>query len=77
MGEGVTAVISHFQYKPVHSSKLFGWTISFFYKGKRIEATYHKDGRVEWHQNQPSAEELDTITRAIHELMLYHVYDGS
>ena len=70
-------LISHFQFKPIHSSNLFGWTISFFYKGKLVEATYHRDGQIEWQQNKPSAEELETVTKAIHELMLFHVYDGS
>lgn len=69
-------MISHFQYKSIHTSKLFGWSISFFYKGKQVEATYHRDGKIEWHQNQPE-ENMEEVTKAIHDLMLFHVYDGS
>lgn len=69
-------MISHFQYKQIHSSKLFGWTIQFFYKGQKVEATYHRDGTIEWQKNQPSAEDMESITKAIHELMLFHVYDS-
>ncbi|MET3696384.1 hypothetical protein SAMN05877753_103373 [Bacillus oleivorans] len=70
-------MISHFQCKPIHSSKLLGWSISFFYNGRLIVGTYRRDGQIEWDQNPPSPEELEIVSKAIHELMLFHVYDGS
>ncbi len=70
-------MLSHFIYKPLLKDKsLPGWYIRFYYKGKLFEATYHKDGTIEWRNQTPHNEEFEMICSHIHELMLYHVYDS-
>jgi hypothetical protein len=69
-------MLSHFIYKPLFKDKsLPGWYIRFYYKGNLFEATYQKDGSIEWREQKPSIEDIDLITSHIHELMLFHVYD--
>lgn len=70
-------MLSHFMYKPLFTDKsLPGWYIRFYYKGTLCEATYHKDGSIEWRENTPPIEDEEMIRSNIHELMLFHVYDS-
>lgn len=70
-------MLSHFMFKPLFKDKsLPGWYLRFYYKGVLYEATYHKDGSMEWKQASPPSEEVETVTSHIHELMLYHVYES-
>jgi hypothetical protein len=68
-------MILHFQYQSLYNQKLPGWHISFYYRGKKYEAIYHHNGQIEWETAVPEKEE--EIKKHIHELMLFHVYDGS
>ncbi len=70
-------MIQHFQYKSLFANKeLPGWSISFYYKGEKINGIYHKNGKIEWNQ-KPSIDvhEEELLTKQIHELMLFHVYE--
>jgi len=70
-------MISHFQWKPLYnSSKIPGWSFSFFYQGTKYNGTYNKDGSIDWHGSHPKLKVIDDITKQIHELMLFHVYDN-
>lgn len=69
-------MISHFQWKPLFkSSKIPGWSFSFYLHGTKYVGTYNKDGSIEWQGNQPEKDQLDDVTKQIHELMLFHVYE--
>lgn len=70
-------MISHFQLKPFYkNSSLPGWHLSFFFKGQRITATYHKDGQIDFDGTASfSTEEKEQVEKQIHELMLFHVYE--
>jgi hypothetical protein len=69
-------MLSHFTYKPLFQDQsLPGWYIRFYYQGTLYEATYHKDGKVEWRNEAPASEDTEKIISHIHELMLYHIYD--
>lgn len=52
-----------------------GWHISFYYKKQKYNGIYHQDGKIEWTDHQPTAEDLQKLEKQIHELMLFHVYD--
>lgn len=69
-------MIQHFSYKPLYeNTQLPGWALSFFYKQKRYQAEYKKDGGIRYIGEAPPAEDLDRVEKVIHELMLFHVYD--
>lgn len=69
-------MIQHFSYKPLYeNTQLPGWALSFFYKQKRYQAEYKKDGVIRYIGEAPSPEDLAVIEKVIHELMLFHVYD--
>ena len=69
-------MIQHFKFRSLYeNSQLPGWAISFFYKQQRYNAEYLKDGTVKYIGNAPANEDLQKINKAIHELMLFHVYD--
>ncbi len=69
-------MIQHFSYKPLYeNTQLPGWALSFFYKQKRYQAEYKKDGGIHYIGEAPPAEDLDRVEKVIHELMLFHVYD--
>ncbi|MBM7659954.1 hypothetical protein JOC85_000721 [Bacillus mesophilus] len=70
-------MLSHFNFKPLFKDQsLPGWYIRFYYKGNLYEATYQKDGSIDWKEEQPSSEDLPSVVSQIHELMLFHVYDS-
>ncbi|MGG3739130.1 DUF5342 family protein, partial [Aeribacillus pallidus] len=48
---------------------------TFSVEPKKYEAIYHQNGQIEWETAVPEKEE--EIKKHIHELMLFHVYDGS
>ena len=69
-------MIQHFKFKPLYeNSQLPGWSISFFYKQQRFNAEYLKDGTVKYIGAEPASEDFAQVNKAIHELMLFHVYD--
>lgn len=69
-------MLSHFSYKPLFQDKsLPGWYIRFYYKGQLFEATYHKNGSIEWRDQTPPSDDLEKVQSSIHELMLFHVYE--
>lgn len=69
-------MITHFQYKPLYNdANLPGWKISFFSNKQYFQAIYHKDGQIEWTSGKPSDEMQEPFKKAIHELMLFHVYE--
>ena len=69
-------MIQHFHFKPLfENSVLPGWAISFYFKQQQYKAEYKKDGQINWLNGKPSSEELEHVEKAIHELMLFHVYD--
>lgn len=69
-------MITHFQCKPLYSdASIPGWTISFFSNKQYYQAIYHKDGQIEWTSLTPVAETEEEYKKAIHELMLFHVYE--
>ncbi len=70
-------MLSHFMYKPLFKdTSLPGWYIRFYYKGTLYEATYHKDGNIQWRGSIPPFDEVDMIHSHVHELMLFHIYDS-
>lgn len=70
-------MITHFQWKPLFKqTNLPGWRVSFYFKGTHFDAIYHKNGEIEWGTTSPASEDEEIIRSHIHELMLFHVYDG-
>ena len=69
-------MIQHFSYKPLYeNTQLPGWALSFFYKQKRYQAEYKKDGGIRYIGEAPASEDRPSVEKMIHELMLFHVYD--
>ena len=69
-------MIQHFSFKPLYeNTQLPGWALTFFYKQKRYQAEYKKDGTITFISDAPSQEQLADVEKMIHELMLFHVYD--
>ncbi len=69
-------MIQHFSYKPLYeNTQLPGWALSFFYKQKRYQVEYKKDGGIRYIGEAPASEDLASVEKMIHELMLFHVYD--
>jgi len=69
-------MITHFQWKPLFKDHtLPGWKISFYVNKQHYQAIYHKDGQIEWKNIQPSDHLEAELKQAIHELMLFHVYE--
>ena len=69
-------MIQHFSFKPLYeNTQLPGWALTFFYKQKRYQAEYKKDGTITFISDAPSQEQLTDVEKMIHELMLFHVYD--
>ena len=69
-------MIQHFKFKPLfNNTQLPGWALQFFYKQRRYQAEYKKDGSIIYIGEQPDASELAQVNKMIHELMLFHVYD--
>ncbi len=69
-------MIQHFSFKPLYkNTQLPGWQLSFFYKQKRYEAAYKKDGDIKFIGDSPASADLEMIEKMIHELMLFHVYE--
>ncbi|MGM9944001.1 MAG: YheE family protein [Lysinibacillus sp.] len=69
-------MIQHFSFKPLYeNTQLPGWALTFFYKQKRYQAEYKKDGTITFIGDAPLQEQLADVEKMIHELMLFHVYD--
>ena len=69
-------MIQHFSFKPLYeNSQLPGWALTFFYKQKRYQAEYKKDGTIIFISDAPTQEQLADVEKMIHELMLFHVYN--
>ncbi|WP_332648507.1 YheE family protein [Lysinibacillus sp. 54212] len=69
-------MIQHFSFKPLYeNTQLPGWTLSFFYKQRKYQAEYKKDGAIQYIGEPPAADELAQVEKMIHELILFHVYD--
>ncbi len=69
-------MIQHFNFKPLYeNAQLPGWLISFYYKQQYYKGEYKKDGTIKWLGFTPMTEEVETIEKMVHELMLFHVYD--
>lgn len=69
-------MIQHFSFKPLYeNAQLPGWALTFFYKQKRYQAEYKKDGTITFIGDAPLQEQLADVEKMIHELMLFHVYD--
>ncbi|WP_431027915.1 YheE family protein [Lysinibacillus sp. LZ02] len=69
-------MIQHFNFKPLYeNTQLPGWALTFFYKQQRYSAEYKKDGGITFIGEAPSPNDLATVEKMIHELMLFHVYD--
>lgn len=69
-------MIQHFKFKPLfNNSQIPGWSLSFFYKQKRYDAEYLKDGTIKYVTEQPLEKDLAYVNKMVHELMLFHVYD--
>ncbi|MEO4054589.1 YheE family protein [Solibacillus sp. CAU 1738] len=69
-------MIQHFSFKPLYeNTQLPGWALSFFYKQKRYEAEYKKDGGIKFIGGAPASEDIANVEKMIHELMLFHVYE--
>ncbi|CAM3943783.1 DUF5342 family protein [Alkalicoccus chagannorensis] len=63
-------MIEHFQCR---RRPPYGWQFTFYYKQTRHRGIYHQDGRIEW--RQPEEPEKESLEHAVHDLMLYHVYE--
>ena len=69
-------MLMHFQVQSLFLDKRVpGWTFSFYYKQNRYQGVYHRNGEIEWKSFKPEKNALDALTKQIHDLMLYHVYD--
>lgn len=67
-------MLQHFQYKSMYDNvQLPGWTFSFFFKNKRYRGEYLPDGAINWLSERPPEE--DKVTKLIHDLMTFHVYE--
>ena len=69
-------MIQHFSFKPLYeNTQLPGWALTFFYKQKRYQAEYKKDGTITYMGDAPAQSHVADVEKMIHELMLFHVYD--
>jgi len=69
-------MIQHFHFKPLFENNILpGWAISFYFKQQLYKAEYNKDGSITWLGEAPANNDLPTVEKMIHELMLFHVYD--
>ncbi|UTR09209.1 YheE family protein [Evansella sp. LMS18] len=70
-------MISHFNYKEIKNNLINQeWSFSFFYKQKRYTGKYYKDGSIKWTSPEDiNEEDRKFLETAIHDLMLYHVYE--
>ena len=69
-------MIQHFTFKPLYeNTQLPGWALTFLHKQVRYQAEYKKDGSISFIGNAPHVDDLPDIEKAIHQLMLFHVYD--
>ena len=69
-------MIQHFSFKPLYeNTQLPGWALTFFYKQKRYQAEYKKDGTIIFISDAPTQEQLADVEKMIHEFMLFHVYN--
>ncbi|MFS0577248.1 YheE family protein [Sporosarcina sp. 179-K 3D1 HS] len=67
-------MLQHFSFKSMYeNSQLPGWTIAFYFNNKRYTADYMPDGTIHWNGDTPP--ELDNVTKMVHELMTFHVYE--
>ncbi|MDQ0174808.1 DUF5342 family protein [Bacillus chungangensis] len=67
--------MQHFQYESLyHNEQIPGWRISFYFKKQKWEGIYHSNGKIEWRNPLPAADQTD-IEKQVHELMIFHVYD--
>ncbi|WP_017728707.1 YheE family protein [Halalkalibacterium ligniniphilum] len=70
-------MISHFQWKERRNNLVRReWTFSFFHAGTYYTGIYFKDGSITWNQPDPATEQQPLFESQIHDLMLYHVYEG-
>jgi len=70
-------MLTHFTYKPFLSpeSRRREYQLSFFFKGVNYTAIYHYNGSIDW-QVEPEESDKRSLISQIHELMLFHVYEG-
>ncbi|MBU9711284.1 DUF5342 family protein [Evansella tamaricis] len=69
-------MLSHFQLKEIKNNLLHQeWTFSFFYKQKRYEGKYFKDGSIKWSFFEGTEKDKQYLETCVHDLMLYHVYE--
>ncbi|SDC22903.1 DUF5342 family protein [Shouchella lonarensis] len=68
-------MLVHFEYKPLSTiGRKKSWAFKCYYKQQFIAGTYHYNGDITW-QTPPKKEE-PMLKEAIHDLMLYHVYES-
>ncbi|MFS0786138.1 DUF5342 family protein [Shouchella sp. 1P09AA] len=69
-------MLVHFQYKPLqHKQRNQSWLFSFYFQGQFTSGTYYYDGTIEWDSPPKQLDNEEDLKHAIHDLMLYHVYE--
>ncbi|GAF12255.1 hypothetical protein JCM19046_3223 [Bacillus sp. JCM 19046] len=70
-------MIVHFQYKPLTVlGRKQKWAFSCYYEGSFVSGTYHHNGDILWQSGPHEPEKQKFLKEAIHDLMLYHVYES-
>ncbi|WP_019153386.1 DUF5342 family protein [Robertmurraya massiliosenegalensis] len=68
-------MITHFQFKSLYEhQEIPGWRFSFYFDKVKYLGTYLPDGTIEW-TTPPASENKEIITKQVHEIMTFHVYD--
>ena len=70
-------MLEHFQLKELKNNMANQeWEFTFYFEQRRFRGRYYKNGEIRWLHNEPADEnEAAFLTSAIHDLMLYHVYE--
>ncbi|MGG0719260.1 DUF5342 family protein [Robertmurraya massiliosenegalensis] len=68
-------MITHFQYKPLYDNQeMPGWRFSFYFNKEKYFGVYQPDGTIEW-TTPLASEDKEIISKQVHEIMTFHVYD--
>ncbi|SER96735.1 DUF5342 family protein [Salisediminibacterium halotolerans] len=70
-------MLEHFQLKELKNNLVNQeWEFTFYYKKRRFRGRYYKNGEIRWLYREPADnEEAEFLHSAVHDLMLYHVYE--
>ncbi|WP_078390813.1 DUF5342 family protein [Shouchella patagoniensis] len=70
-------MLVHFQYKAL---TVFGrkqkWAFSCYFESRFVSGIYHYNGDILWQTGPHDPTKQELLKKAVHDLMLYHVYES-